>query len=125
MKYLLFLEIFRRGYFERLFLDISNLSYLRFYCLTSFNDLGFPSERQFLKHDNFFVCYKPKLFQPILYSSPTCSIMLDRRGFETDVHLSVRIHLTAMQRSSFQKSVTLSTMPVNYRLVLDCNLAWV
>jgi len=51
--------------------------------------------------------------------------MLDRRGFETDVHLSVRIPLTAMQLSSFQKFVTLSTMPVNYWLFLDCNLACV
>jgi len=69
-----------------------------------------------------FRCYKPKLFQPLLYSSPTCSIMLDKRGFVTDVHLSVRIRLTAMQRSSFQKFITLSTMPVNYWLFLDYNL---
>ena len=72
-----------------------------------------------------FRCSKPKLFQPLLYSSPTCSIMLDRRGFETDVHLSLRIRLTAMQLSSFQKCITLSTMPVNYWLFLDYNVAWV
>jgi hypothetical protein len=72
-----------------------------------------------------FRCCKPKLLQPLLYSSPTCSIMLDRRGFETDVHLSLRIRLTAMQCSSFQKFITLSTMPLNSWLFLDCNLAWV
>jgi hypothetical protein len=43
-------------------------------------DLGLPSERQFVKRDNFFVYTSsrpydsPKFLQPLLYSSPFCSI---------------------------------------------------
>jgi hypothetical protein len=65
-----------------------------------------------------FRCFKPKLFQPLLYSSPICSLILERRGFETDVHLSDRILLTVMQRSPFLRRIIISIMPANYWLCL-------
>jgi hypothetical protein len=50
-----------------------------------FDSLGFPSEGQFFKHDNFFVYGGPKL--------PFCSITLDKKRSEQGTHLLVRAML--------------------------------